>query len=48
MICPWMNSVSKYNQIDENESYSPSEICEASVMDVGDNTKWLRLLCVIE
>jgi hypothetical protein len=43
-----MNSVYRNKQKDRDESYSPSEICEASVVVVGDNAKWLRLLCVVE
>jgi hypothetical protein len=48
MIYSWVNFASNYKYMEEDESYSPTEICEASVMDVGDNTKWLRLLCVIK
>jgi hypothetical protein len=43
-----MNSVNRNKQKARDESYSPSKICEASVVVVRDNTKRLGLLCVIK
>jgi hypothetical protein len=43
-----MDFVSKIKQMDKDEIYSPSEICEASVMVVGNNTKRLGLLRVVK
>jgi hypothetical protein len=28
--------------------YIPSKVCKCGIMQVAHNTKWLRLLCVIE